>query len=179
MQRSDMQRCRFKFRFRQIVFDVIFLADIAPYLLILGLRGGAFCIDFDIAPDYTVAPRIENEKYKELCRLLELRWDPNNPFRPSILLEALDAATPQSLNDCETARPELIAQHRRDLEDADLIYFWQWRDNTIRSQRVSQKNLEKTRLLLGQKAYEICKSRNISSVWTDDKSKATKIELPR
>lgn len=178
MQRCGVCRYRFRFGINHVAFDVFFLADVVPYILLLGLRGGVFSIEFNVSEDFMVRPYIVQGKYYELCRVLGLRWNPDNKFDPKKFLEALDASVPRQVRVAQIPEPQNIAYYRRDLEDSNLVYFWQWRDNNARNQRVSHKNLEKTRVLLGQEAYRICRGRNISSVWTDDPSKASKVVLP-
>lgn len=178
MQKLGICRCRFRFEINRVAFDVFFLADVVPYILLLGLRGGVFSVEFNVSEEFEVKPYIDRGKYHELCRLLGLRWSPDNKFDPKKFLAALDASVPKQVRALQAVESRHIAHYWNNLEEANLVYFWQWRDNNIRNQRVSQKNLEKTRLLLGQRAYQICKDRNISSVWTDDPSKASKIVLP-
>ncbi|MCS7465006.1 DUF6037 family protein [Paenibacillus doosanensis] len=62
--------------------------------------------------------------------------------------------------------------YRKDVEEADKIYFMGWLDKTISGNKATPNNLEKTRLLLGQDAYVRCKAKNVSSRWTDDVKKA-------
>ena len=53
-----------------------------------------------------------------------------------------------------------------------------WLDNTIRGDSVTEKNLEKTERLLGYKTYLTCKSKNLSSRWTDQEHLAKEFINP-
>ena len=66
----------------------------------------------------------------------------------------------------------------RDVEEADKVHLCGWRDNTVRKERVSAANLAKTRRLLGQAAYDLCRRRNLSTCWTDDPRRAIATTLP-
>ncbi|MGM1049998.1 MAG: DUF6037 family protein [Bacillota bacterium] len=55
--------------------------------------------------------------------------------------------------------------------------FVPWLDNTTKDNKVTPKNLEKTRLLLGNDTYKRCNTKNVSSRWTDDIKKAQEVTL--
>jgi len=68
-------------------------------------------------------------------------------------------------------RAQDIAPYRSDIEGADKIYFWGWRNNAV-DEHVRPKNLDKTKKLLGVEAYNFSKKHNVSTKWTEDKSLA-------
>ena len=61
---------------------------------------------------------------------------------------------------------------------AEKIYFCGWFDNDKVGKKVREKNLEKTKEILGTDAYLMCKKNNISSKWTEDEEGATEYFLP-
>ena len=75
-------------------------------------------------------------------------------------------------------KPHEIALYSRDVEESHKIYFMGWLDNTIRGDSVTEKNLEKTERLLGYKTYLTCKSKNLSSRWTDQEHLAKEFINP-
>ncbi|WP_228961878.1 DUF6037 family protein [Xanthomonas axonopodis pv. poinsettiicola] len=73
---------------------------------------------------------------------------------------------------------EVVLQVYRDVEEADKLHLCVWRDNTVRRERVSYANLAKTRRLLGENAYALCRRRKLSTCWTDDPRRAIAAALP-
>ncbi|WP_269919649.1 DUF6037 family protein [Mycobacterium sp. Z3061] len=68
--------------------------------------------------------------------------------------------------------------YRKNVEEANKIYFVRWLDNNKTGKRVSAENLEKTRKLLSYEAYLMCKTRNISSCWSANPSDENIFKLP-
>jgi hypothetical protein len=82
-------------------------------------------------------------------------------------LQHFSEQVPHLLMTKKAVKPHEVARHRRDVDEAEKIYFYGWRNNNTRKEQVSEGNLQKTRRLLGEATYLSCKKRNISSCWTD------------
>lgn len=91
-------------------------------------------------------------------------------FGPIDLFAAFNNQIPQKLSTTKKARPSDLIRYKKDVEEADKAYFWRFRNNN-ENEHVSEKNPEKTRLFMGEEAYERCKKENISTQWTDDPTK--------
>ena len=178
MKNQEIDRYRFVYKHGKALFDVFFFIDESPFVLLFGVKGGALSFEVEVKKGFNINPKLDNQTYKELCRILGLKFDPNNPFSPKKFFETFNKSIPKSASKKSEVKPQHIAQYRSIAEEEDKIYFLGWRDNKKRGERVSETNLKKTRDLLGKKAYECCKSKNISSCWTDDPGKAKKFELP-
>ena len=178
MKDQEIDRYRFEYRHGKALFDVFFFIDESPFVLLFGAKGEAFSFEMEVKEGFNISPKLDNQTYRDLCRILGLKYDPNNPFSPKEFFEQFNKHIPPSASKTSEAEPQHIAQYRSVAEEEDKIYFLGWRNNDIRGERVRETNLRKTRDLLGQKAYERCKSKNISSCWTDDPHRAKKFWLP-
>ena len=168
-------RATFPFEYNKKNFSCIFLTDIIPYrlyLTTLGMNPEVF--EFEIEKGYKAKCFIED--YKKLINYLELEYDPNHKFMPSDFFEVLNRAIPTKFRGRPGYQDVLrVASKKRDIEEKDKIYFCGWRKNAI-GERVSKKNLEKTRSAFGDEKADMSKNKNISSRWTD---KADEEELKK
>lgn len=172
MRAFGVDRYKFRHRHGAAEFDVIFFTDSAPYLLLFGVRGQALAFEFLVHPGYQVDPMLPNEKFRALCRVLGLTFDPNNRFSTKAFLVEFSSRIPtEATNDGRVTYRDLTP-YRRDVDEADKKYFVGWRNHKGQGTDVTDKNLEKTRLLLGEDAHKTCKTRRISSVWTNNPERA-------
>ncbi len=178
MRAKQLERIRFDYRHGRVSFDVYFFVDGSPYLLLFGARGYNVAFEVTVERGFEINPRMSGDDYKALCAALGLEYDPEHPFSPKAFFETFSGHIPASVPANHSVRPQDVVRFRRDVEEASKVYFCGWRDNTVRGDNVTEKNLLKTRELLGQKAYERCKAKNISSCWTDDPKKAITFTLP-
>lgn len=91
---------------------------------------------------------MDKEKYFELCRILNLQYDPENRFLPGKFFREFDFAIPHLGSQINKAVYYEVARYRRDVEESDKIYFMGWLDNDKQAHRVTEQNLQKTRRLL-------------------------------
>jgi hypothetical protein len=59
-----------------------------------------------------------------------------------------------------------VAKYYDDIEESEKIYFIGFLDNNKLCHKVSDRNLRKTRLLIGEDAYYTCMKHNISTRWS-------------
>ncbi|BCN08303.1 hypothetical protein RPSD_01880 [Ralstonia solanacearum] len=178
MQAKKLDRIRFDYRHGRVSFDVYFFIDGPTYQLLFGARGHNVAFEIKVDRNFEIWPRLDDDDYKALCKALGLTYDPANPFSPRAFFEDFAKHIPSAVPANHTVNPQDLVRFRRDVEEADKVYFCGWRDNTVRCETVTEKNLHKTRELLGEKAYTTCEARNISSCWTDDRTKAITFTLP-
>lgn len=167
MRAQDMDRYRYEYSHGQATFDVIFLADESPYILLLGLRGGSIAFEFKVDEQYVIQSVYMGDDYSTLVKLLGLRYDPNNRFRPTHFLEWVDKAAPAQADTRSAPRPAHVVRFRREVEEEKKVYFLSWRHYRNDERGPTLENLAKTRKLLGYRYYVICRDRQISSCWTD------------
>jgi len=178
MKKQNIERYRFEYKNGKAEFDVFFFIDETPFILLFGAKGGNFSFEIEVHKGFRIKTMLDNETYKKLVKYLDLKYNPNNPFKISNFFKDFNTKIPQNASKKNIAKPEQIIKYQKNVEEVDKIYFWKWLDNSKSGKKVSQKNLEKTRKLLGKRAYEICKEKNISSCWTDDINKRNKFYLP-
>lgn len=177
MQHAGVDRCKVRFQLHAGEFDVFFFADSAPYVLAFGAIGRNFYFEINVDPRTLETPGVfPRDVYYRLCEILELRANPANRFTPTAFLQQVNEAMKGVT--FRPVTPRDISVYRRDVEESAKIYFCGWLDNTKAGNKVTPGNLMKTRRWLGEKAYERCRDRNISSRWTDDPQKAVRIDLP-
>jgi hypothetical protein len=178
MKSQEIDRYRFSYSSGKALFDVFFFIDESPFVLLFGVKSENFSFEIVVEKGFDIDPRLDRDTYKELCRVLGLEYDPDRPFSPWNFFKEFNENIPNKALAAQKAEPHEVADYRSVAEEADKIYFLGWRDNTKRCEQVGALNLEKTRRLLGEKAFERCKQKNISSCWTDNKKAAKEFSLP-
>lgn len=177
MQHAGLTRAKFRVRHNHLTFAGLFLADVKPYELALACLGHDFVLIFDVTRNYEVSAYL-GEQYGALATALATGAGSGNPLRSSDFLREIDAALPRTVGLGDRPTPSDVVHVYRDVEEADKVHLCGWRDNTVRKERVSDANLAKTRRLLGQDAYALCRRRNLSTCWTDDPRRAIAATLP-
>ena len=167
MRVAEMERARFNIQHNHLTFVCLFLADITPYELVLGCVGHNLLLIYKVSRAYDVSPYL-GDQYNALAKALRNGANAGVRLEPSVFLREIDAAIPRNARDVTTPNGADIARAYRHVEEADKVYFCNFRENTTRGHKVTQSNLEKTRLFLGEKAHQFCNDRNLSTCWTDD-----------
>ena len=178
MKSQGIERYKFDYKVGKAVFNVFLFIDSSPFILLFGARGQNFSFELEVKAGFTIDPQIDREAYRQLCRILDLEYDPTQPFSPRKFFGEFDTKIPHQASIDLIAKPHDIAPYRHIAEESEKIYYLSWRDNNIRGNHVKEKNLDKTRKLLGEVAYLRCKDKNISSCWTDCADKAVEMVLP-
>lgn len=178
MKINNLERYKIQFAFNNVSFDVFFFIDESPFILMFGVRAFNFYFELQVESRFQINPILEKDTYATLVSILNLNYDSQNPFKPNYFFEEFNKKIPQKVMLNNVPKPHEIGQFRRNIEENEKIHFFGWQDNKIRNEKVSQENLIKTKLLLGKKAYERCKQKNISSRWTNDINLAQNYYLP-
>jgi len=178
MRSQGIDRYRFSYRSGKALFDVFFFVDEGPFILLFGVKSDNFSFEIDVERGFEIEPRLDPDTYKELCRVMGLEYNPDKPFSPWNFFQEFNGNIPNQAASAQRAMPHEVAGYRSVAEEANKRYFIGWRDNTKRSEQVGELNLEKTKSLLGTRAFNRCKQKNISSCWTDNKKAAKDFILP-
>ena len=178
MKSQDMDRYKFSFVYNDVNFDVIFFTDKIPFMLMFGVKVHNFYFEVAVQKGFIISDSMNSNDYNNLVRILNLNHNASNPFKPKYFFQKFNERIPNSASIKNRPRGSEVAYYKRDLEEADRIYFCGWRDNTIQNENVSEDNLNKTRTLLGEKAYLRCKEKNISSRWTDNPNREIDYFIP-
>jgi Family of unknown function (DUF6037) len=177
MKSQHIERYRFEYKVGVAVFDVFFFTDESPFLLLFGVKVENFCFELEVMPGFDINYRLDHDTYKRLCEVLGLKYDPAHPFSPWNFFFEFNSKIPQKAFAHQQAKPQDVALYRSVAEESDKIYFFGWRDNYRWGTNVQNSNLNKTRALLGEKAYQRCSQKNISSCWTDKEEAAVEVTL--
>ncbi|QCP54396.1 hypothetical protein FAZ95_36280 [Trinickia violacea] len=177
MQSQGMTKTQFEFRFRQLTFNVIYLAEAFPHELLLGCREHNLFIVVKVPWHFTIATYLRDQ-YTPLMDALGLQPNPDNPFSTNIFFEAFRAVIPTTTSKANEPTITDIAANRRDVEESEKIYFVGWMQHDGKQSSPTKANLEKTRRLCGQAVYELCLRNHISSRWTDRSDDAWPFSWP-
>jgi len=179
MKDQKLGRYRFDFKSGKAVFNVFFFIDGTPFKLLFGAKGETFGFEVDVAKGFTIETALDRGVYSELCKILQLTYDPNNKFSTFKFFSEFNNTIPTKANPRLYIEPAELAPYVSVAEEVDKVYFTGWRDQTIRGNNVTPENLAKTRELIGEKEYKTCKDKNISSCWSDKKEKSKNITPPK
>jgi hypothetical protein len=180
MIRLELGKQRFPYVHHQgaqaIPFDVVFMIDTEPHLLVFGARGAdPFAFQFNVFRNFRIDHILDDKAaYSKLVKLLGLKYDPNNPFSPAKFLTDMrdSGQIPTRATEAGRPRPEQIPAPERHVSDHDKPYFLGWRCNDNYGKRVRPENLKRTALAFGKEWADRCALRNISSCWTADEAKS-------
>lgn len=179
MKSQTIDRYKFEYKSGKAIFDVFFFIDESPFLLLFGVKAENFSFELKVLNGFIIDPTLDNDTYKKLCEILGLTFDPARKFSPRSFFAEFNSNIPKEASPHHKAKPHDIASYRSIAEEADRIYFVGWRDNKKWGTNVQESNLDKTKKLLGEKAYLRCRQKNISSCWTDKKESAIEFTLPQ
>lgn len=175
MKRENIERYKFQFTYNKLKFEAIYFIDDNPHTISIGIVEHNFYFEISVRKGFYIIPQISN--LSTFCKILGMKYDPNNKFHPSKFFLEFNNYIPKQAVRSNIPEPEEIISHRSNVEDSDRIYFKSWKDNKLRLHNVSEDNLKKTRRLLSYEAYEMCKRKNISSVWTDNPKHKEKFKM--
>lgn len=178
MRVQGIDRPLFRYHLRNVVFEVFFLTDEIPFQLLFGVIAENFSFCLDVGRGFNIDPRLPRETYRTLCKILNLKYDPENPFRTTDFFLEFNHKIPFKADKRRKVEPHEMIFFYKDVEESDKKYFRGWLNNNLRGRDARPENLEKTRRLLGYEIYKLCLRKNISSCWTDRRQEATKFYLP-
>jgi hypothetical protein len=179
MKIQKIERYRFDYKSGNAVFNVFFFIDGSPFKLLFGAKGHTFGFEVEVGQGFKIETNLEKSVFKELCIVLGLTYDPNNKFSPFKFFNDFNNSIPKTAIPNQPVEPSDVAPYVTVAEEEKKVYFTGWRDQDVRGSNVTEKNLDKTRELIGEKEYKTCKEKNISSCWSDSSNKAKKITLPK
>lgn len=177
MRAAGDQRARFQITHNRIVFDCLFLTDIAPFEFVLAAIGHPdVALVLHVRRGYLVVPNF-GDGYKPLARLFHTGEETFRPFKPAEFLCEIDRDIPTAYR--KPTHIETVRTYRHHVEEGDKPYFFGWLDNNPQGRRVSPENLDKTRRCFGERVRDICERTNQSSRWTADRASARDYFEPR
>lgn len=177
MSTQGMTKTKFEFRFRNLVFSVIYIAEQFPHELLFGCRAHNLFFVVDVSRDFTIGTYL-GDSYRALLDALGVQPNPNNRFSPNVFFEEFRAAIPLNTSPANIPSVTDIASNRRDVEDANKIYFLGWLPHDGVRSHPSASNLAKTKRICGHATHDTCLRHHISSRWTDIEELAQQYHEP-
>lgn len=167
MKSKNIDRIVFSIKYNGKGFSCIFITNISPYIFYLStLINAPIIFELNINENYETSSYMDNNKYNKLIEYLEIKYNPNHKFKPSDFFSYINNNIPVNCTEQPNYKDVIsIATSCRNIKEANKIYFCGWKNNYIGN--VSYKNLEKTRIAFGDDLAKLCKTKNISSRWTD------------
>ncbi len=141
----NQTRCVFTVMLNSKPFSCIFMIDVFPYrLYVTALGNHPFSLELNVENDFSAKVYLNNEDYRKLVNYLELKYDPDNHFSPTVLFKAVDNQM-LSAHKSIPSYTDVLRHVRlhREIEESDKIYFCGWRNNP-KNNTVSDNNYEKT-----------------------------------
>jgi hypothetical protein len=156
----------FDFSYNNVKFHIYFDIDIIPYRLGFLPIGKSEQIWLDVNKGFIINPVLQKSEYRKLTRLLNLKYDKDNPFSTFNFFKLFGEKIPNQLISLSNSERAILASKVTDIEEKEkTVYLGQkdW-DKSNSGKNRSQKNLEKTRLLYPE-LYEQIKNKNISVIY--------------
>lgn len=177
MSDQGMTKTKIEFQFRNLMFSVIYIAEQFPHELLFGCRAHNLFFVVEVSDDFTIGTYLR-DSYRALLDALGVQPNPNNPFSSNAFFEEFRAAIPMNTFPANIPSVTDIASNRRDVEDADKIYFLGWLQHDGIRSHPSASNLEKTKRICGHATHDTCLRNHISSRWTDIEELAQQYHEP-
>lgn len=171
MTAAGLTRVAFESEIGGVRLDVAFIAEQSPFLLLVG-RGGRW-LQVPVMPGYSINPVLPHQDYARLIEISGNRAAGRGMFRTGAFFFELNSRIPEAAETRMVMRPYMAAQIFPHVIDPEKRYFRGFQENTGGT-TVSAQNLEKTRLLLGAEAEELCRKLNQSSIWSADPERSVR-----
>lgn len=181
MTAQNMGRLKFHYRLNHLTFDCLLFIDTQPIELVMGCLGHQFAIYLDIgpAPTFEISTFIKpTETFLALIAALKTGSNSGERFNATAFFSEFNAKIPATARPDQRPTPSDIVRYYPDIEEAKKIHFCGWLDNTKQGNRVSLRNLAKTRRFFGQRVTDWAEQRNQSTRWTDQESQAKAFFMP-
>lgn len=179
MKNQNIGRTNFRYTLNHLDFECLFFIDIKPFELVMGCLHQNFAIFLDVEQGFSIKPFIKPKStFIKLVKALNTLDDSDHKFVPHEFFDEFNQHIPNRANPHTPVTPSDIIKYYSNIEEEDKIHFCGWLDNNIQNNKVSEKNLIKTRRFMGQQVYEFAKRRNQSTRWTPDPSQAVELFLP-
>lgn len=173
MRRNNVARTQFQYQHNNVIFDVIFFIDEAPFQLLFGAVGHQCSFFVNVAEGFNISTVISpRSAYSDLCKALGLTYDPANPFSTTKFFADFALHIPTNISPQKAPILPVNCQALANV-DGDKIYFSHWKNHSDKSGNVTEDNLIKTNNAFGCEIKDFCARKNISSCWSvkDKKSK--------
>ena len=177
MKQQDIERYKFDFKYHNVNFDVLYFIDEIPNKLAFGIKQHNYYFEIPVRKGFEVTAFLD--EYNKFCEIMGFTYNHKSPYKPVYFFNEFNKNIPNVATKKNIPKPSQIAVYRNNVEESDKIYFVKWRDNKKAGHQVSVENLKKTKLLLSNAAYLMCKEKNISSCWSPNPIDEKEFELAK
>ena len=156
----------FNFNTNGIAFHIFFDIGKVPFRLGFLPIGKPEQIWLDVNKGFIINPVLPKSEYRKLTRLLNLKYDKDNPFSTFNFFKQFGEKIPNQLISLSNSERAILALKVSDIEEKEkTVYLGQkdWEKSNSGKNR-TEKNLEKTRLLYPE-LYNQIKDKNISVIY--------------
>ncbi len=158
----------FPFEKNGVKFEILFDIFKTPFQLHFLQKSSNFSFKVIVEKGFEINPNLDKADYKNLCNVLGLKYDANNPFKPHLFFQEFNDAIP-NYKKRVLVKQELFHFYKASIEESEKLYFdgfieWNKLNN---GKTVSEKNLEKTRILYPEH-YLYCERENVSVRYTTE-----------
>jgi hypothetical protein len=166
MQNLRAARTRVPFVYKNLNFECMYLADLSPMMLVIGCVDHNFIVLQEVDADFSIVPFVEpRETFMKLRAALATRTKTATRVDVCDLFASLNESLPSRVDPRCSLSPSEVGRYLLKSRFAETNLFLGFVDNKKRNQRVSPRNLEKTRSLLGARIAEIAANCNLSVRW--------------
>lgn len=175
--KKSLEQFEFEYRNTGIIFDCIIDIDTEPFEIMMGIKGVEFSCILYVKKGFVT--EMKDEDFYRLRDILKLEKG-ETPFTSFVFLKYLDSKFPKE-SSREIVSVEHIIPHRINKltseERKEGFIFAGWLSHKGKNNG-HVRNLNKTRLLLGEQTAKYCEKNDISSKWTTDESRRIRLTFP-
>lgn len=171
MAAARLARIAVSCRVAETQVDVAVLAEPGSNGLFIG-RDGQW-VSLPVAPGGIINPVLPHQDYIRILKMVNAEAQ-KSTFKTGQFFHDLDAALPDKAETRMVLRTHVAAQLFPQVPEPERLHFLGFQSQ-VPGASVSEQNLEKTRLLLGPEASDMCRLLNRSSHWSQTANKAVRI----
>lgn len=177
MKRNNKSLEQFQFTYNKFIFDCILDIGASPFEIMLGISGKNFACILFVQDEFIT--EMADEDYYNLRDILNLNWNEHH-FSSFLFLRILDSHFPSNCSPSPVPIEHIIPFRASQLSESEReegYIFAGWLPHKGKNNGHA-RNINKTRLLLGNSVAEYCERNDISSKWTTRKEQQQKLTFP-
>lgn len=176
IKRNNLTYGIFKYQVNKVSFEIFFDISTIPYQLGFIQRQSTFQLWIEIKNGFEVTPYIDENSYKNLIKILNLKFNPENHFSIKKFFEEFNTKIPNTYISASNELLYFVSKYRYNIEEPDKLFFKDFKPWSSRKR--TKKNTEKTRLLFPLIYNRIKNIPNISVAYTNINSGEIDKEIP-
>lgn len=163
MELNKARITSFRYSYGTTNIEVI-LFDLNPMILTIIEIGTNKCVNLEVSNKFEIDDVLSPKSEKILKDILKLVKGKGFDF--SNFLKNLNKKIPNYFKKTEPSLKECVKYIPKYIEEADKRYYCGNNDHVVDGNTVSEKNLNKTLIYLGEETFKNFKESGVSSCWT-------------